>query len=122
MTEPTATVEEPSYSAMELNFIHFYTTPDSETYHNGTQSCIKAGYSAKTADRAAYNILQKGKIQRRIASLESQLNPPAPESGPPTDRDSMFLQLWKSFNETDNESVKATILNQMRDKIGRAHV
>ena len=32
----------------------------------------------------------------------------------------MFAELWRAYNTTDNESVKASLLNQMRDEVGKA--
>lgn len=41
---------------------------------NGTQAAIRAGYSAKTANRIANQLLSKLDIQKRVAELKSDRN------------------------------------------------
>jgi phage terminase small subunit len=44
-------------TAKQTSFIQYYADPGSESYNNGTQSAIKAGYSKKTANPAAARLL-----------------------------------------------------------------
>lgn len=56
--------EEYQYTDMELLFCSYYVKTA-----NGTQSAINAGYSEKTAQTAASNMLKKEKIQAQINNL-----------------------------------------------------
>ncbi len=53
-------------SAKQASFVQNYADPASETYNNGTQSAIKAGYSVKTAYSISEENLKKPAI---IAAL-----------------------------------------------------
>ena len=120
MADETSDSQQPSFTTKQLSFIAHYTNHGSDTWHNARQSVKAAGFSDKALDSNATYLTHNPKIQRRIAEIESRLTRPADAPGLPRDREQMLDLLFNQFLATDNESVKATLLNQIRDEVSNA--
>ena len=53
----------------EEAFCRAYADPESETYNNGTQSAVKAGYAAAGAHTAAWKALRRPRVQHRLREI-----------------------------------------------------
>ena len=65
----------PQYHLTKKNilFCKYYTDlSNMDTFGNGLESAIKAGYSVSNAGDTAHNMLQKSIIQQEIARIESE--------------------------------------------------
>lgn len=60
-------------TALQACFVQNYADPGSETYNNGYQSAIKAGYSHKTSDRQIKRVLGIVGVKTAIGKYRNEV-------------------------------------------------